>query len=254
MKTDVFIDIETIPGQDNFKSYLDDAKENFKAPSSITKAKACVDLGITGDKAKYMSKDQAILLWEEKFAEDKAPEVAELNWRKEALDGSKGELWSIAWSVDGVMRQIDRGPIGELENEADFLGRFYSGLEHDLTNNLSKSVSSAFYIGHNVVFDIKFLLHRSIVLGVKPLGELPFDGYHGRDYYCTSKAWAGIRDRISLDNLCKALGLSGKGDIDGSKVFDALLAGRCEDVANYNIDDVEKVKKAYAKLNFRHVR
>lgn len=247
---DVFIDIETIPGQGNLESYLAEAKANFKAPSSLAKGKACEDLGLTGDKAKYTSKDDAIRLWCEKFSEEKAPEVAEHEWRKEALDGAKGEVWSIAWSVDGEMKQIDRGELDGLESEVDFLGRFYESLEVQLTNEKSHNIQEANFIGHNVVFDIKFLLHRSIILGVKPVCKMPFDGYHGRDYYCTSKAWAGIRDRISLDNLCKALSLSGKGDIDGSKVWDALKDGRYADVAEYNIDDVEKVIQAHKKLTF----
>jgi len=246
----VFIDIETIPGQGNLVSYLADAKANFRAPSSLTKGKACEDLGLAGDKAKYTSKDDAIRLWCEKFSEEKAPEVAEHEWRKEALDGAKGELWSIAWSVDGEMKQIDRGEIDRLENEAGFLARFYGLLEIQLTNDKSHNIQQANFIGHNVVFDIKFILHRSIILGVKPCVEMPFDGYHGRDYFCTSKAWAGVRDRISLDNLCKALGLSGKGDIDGSKVWDALKNGRYREVAEYNVDDVEKVILAHKKLTF----
>lgn len=244
------IDIETIPSQGGYESYLEDAKANFKAPSTMTKTKACADLGLTGDTAKYKSKDDAIADWEKKFAEEKAPEVAEFNWRKEALDGAKGEVWSIAWSVDGSMYQVDRGALSELENEADFLFRFYSMLELQLTPEDSRNTHEAMFIGHNVVFDLKFLIHRSIILGVRPCTPMPFDGYHGRDYYCTSKAWAGIRDRISLDNLCKALGLSGKGDIDGSKVWDALVAGRYADVAEYNIDDVQKVIDAHKKLTF----
>ena len=244
------IDIETIPSQGGYESYLEDAKANFKAPSTMTKTKACADLGLTGDAAKYKSKDDAIADWEKKFAEEKAPEVAEFNWRKEALDGGKGEVWSIAWSIDEIMYQLDRGPLGELESESKFLVRFYAMLENQLASEYSHNAQQMFSIGHNVPFDLKFLFHRSVILGVKPCVDLPFDGYHGRDYYCTSKAWVGVRDRISLDNLCKALKLSGKGDIDGSKVWDALLAGRHADVAEYNIDDVQKVIDAHKKLTF----
>lgn len=246
----VFIDIETIPSQGGYEGYLAEAKDNFKAPSSLTKAQACIDLGLDSATTKTTSKDESIRLWCEKFSEEKAPEVAESEWRKEALDGAKGELWSIAWSIDGKMKQIDRGEIESLESEFDFLCRFNESLESQLTSDKSHNIQQANFIGHNVVFDIKFILHRSIILGVKPVCELPFDGYHNRDYFCTSKAWAGIRDRISLDNLCKALGLSGKGDIDGSKVWDALKDGRYGDVAEYNIDDVEKVIQAHKKLTF----
>jgi len=243
-----YIDIETIPSQDGYEKHLEEAKANFKAPSTLTKAKACDDLGLTGNDAKYTSKDDAIAMWEKKFADEKAPEVAEYEWKKEALDGAKGEIWSIAWSVNGVMTQIDRGPLDNLKSEKEFLGDFFMQLSIQTQGKAHEA--GVYFIGHNVPFDIKFIFHRSVILGVKPCCKLPFDGYHGRDYYCTSKAWAGIRDRISLDNLCKALGLEGKGDIDGSKVFDALRDGREKEVAEYNIDDVEKVIQAHGRIEF----
>lgn len=69
-----FLDIESIPGQTSFETFLKDAKENFKAPSDLTKGQACEDLGLTGDAAKYTSKDDAIKLWTERFGKEIAPE------------------------------------------------------------------------------------------------------------------------------------------------------------------------------------
>ena len=48
----VFLDIETIPGQGLYEDYLSAELENFKAPSSLTKTQACADLGLTGNDAK----------------------------------------------------------------------------------------------------------------------------------------------------------------------------------------------------------
>lgn len=239
--TRISIDIETIPGQGLYEGFLKDAQDNFKAPSGLTKTQACADLGITGNDAKFTSKDDAVVKWEQVFSEQKAPEVADENWRKTALDGSKGEVWSVAFSVNDEITVIDRGAYPDFTSEKELLAKFFL---------LMSSYREHFFVGHNVTFDLKFLFHRAVINGVKPTCKLPFDGYHDRDYYCTMAAWAGRRDRISLDNLCSTLGLSGKGDIDGSKVWQALVDGRHAEVAEYNIDDVQKVIDTYSKLNF----
>jgi predicted PolB exonuclease-like 3'-5' exonuclease len=51
--------------------------------------------------------------------------------------------------------------------------------------------------------------------------------------------------------MCKALGLDGKpGDIDGSKVWDFVEAGKYEEVMTYNKYDVEQGRKVYKRLTF----
>lgn len=243
----VFFDIETIPAQDGahcFENYLKAEMEGFKAPSTLTKVQACVDLGLTGDKAKYTSKGVAISLWEHKFSEEKAPEVAEEKWRKTALDGAAGELISVSWAVgDSEICNVHR----ELTGEEDvILALFFSELDSQLKGKPPYFIGQ--YIGG---FDLKFLYHRAVILGIKPPFDLPFDGYHGRDYYCTQTAWAGKGGRMSQDNLCNALGIKGKpDDIDGSKVWDFVKAGNVKRVAEYNDDDVDKVRQIYKRLTF----
>jgi hypothetical protein len=39
--------------------------------------------------------------------------------------------------------------------------------------------------------------------------------------------------------------MEGKGDIDGSKVFDLYLAGELKKIYHYCMDDVEKVRKLH---------
>ncbi len=237
----VFLDIETIPGQSCFDEYLQEELENFKAPSNLTKAQACADLGLTGDKAKYTSKDDAIALWEKEFAKEKAPEVAEEKWRKTSFDGSKGEVISIAWAFgDEDIKSIARTKDG---GEKELLEVFFNSL---------KEIDTPYFIGHYISgFDLKFLFHRSVVLGVNPECKLPFYGRQGNDFYCTMIAWAGYKDSISQDNLCKALGIEGKpSDIDGSKVWDFVKEGEIDKVREYNEDDVFKVRKIYKRLMF----
>lgn len=243
----VYLDIETIPAQSgpyNYDYFLREAKSNFKAPSGLTKGQACEGLGLTGNDAKYTSKDDAIKLWEEKFAEEKAPEVAEENWRKTSFDGACGEIISIAWAVGGSeVRSIHRH-LGD--SESQLLSSFFDYLSSDLNGR------PPFFIGQFLAgFDLKFIFHRAVILGVEPPFNLPFNGRHGSDFYCTQIAWAGFNGRMSQDNLCKALGIQGKpDDIDGSQVWDFVKAGNVQRVAEYNEDDVCRVRQIHKRLTF----
>lgn len=243
----VFLDIETIPAQSgphSYDKYLETEKASFKAPSSLTKGQACKDLGLTGDDAKYTSKDDTIAKWESKFAEEKAPEVAEEKWRKTSFDGGAGEIISIAWAFgDDDILSISR-KLGECE--ADLLNRFFNSIEEVCGNK------QPFFVGQYLAgFDLKFIFHRAVLMGVKPNFNLPFNGRHGSDFYCTQFAWAGFGGRMSQDNMCKALGIEGKpDDIDGSQVWDFVSAGKVERVEEYNRDDVDKVRQIYKRQTF----
>ena len=243
----VYFDIETIPCQSgalDYDSFLASEKENFKAPSGLTKTQACADLGITGNDAKFTSKDDAILKWEHKFAAEKAPEVAEEKWRKTSFDGGHGEIISMSWAIeDGPIDSMSR-MVGETESQ------LINGFFDAITPVLSKR--PPFFIGQFVAgFDLKFLFQRCVVLKIKPPFKLPFNGRHDSDFYCTQIAWAGFKGRMSQDNMCKALGIEGKpGDIDGSKVWDFVKAGDVKRVEEYNRDDVFKVRELHKRLTF----
>ena len=61
-------------------------------------------------------------------------------------------------------------------------------------------------------------------------------------------AWAGARGTISQDNLAKALGLSGKGDFDGSMVAEAWANGEHAKIAQYCMADVETVRAIHRRF------
>lgn len=239
----VIIDIETCPAADK-QPFIDNAKTNFKAPSDLTKGQAGADLGLSGDGLKYASKDEVIALWEKEMAEKKAPEVAEANWRKTSLDGTKGRILSIAWQTD----KASGLHIGDPINERDTLLQFFDVLGGAL-NTHGKS-RPPYFIGHNLTFDLKFLFRRSVILGIKPPFEFPFKGRHGSDYFCTMNAWCEFGERISLANLCDALSIDKGSDIDGSQVCDYWLAGRYSDIGAYNVEDVQLTDRVYRALTF----
>ena len=220
-----FFDIETIPEQ----------------PEEEAKARIAATIEAPGT----MSKAETIEDWHHgrgKYAGVKEAAI-EKAYRDTSFDAAKGQICSIAFAVEGGAVWSESTSCG---NDSILLRSFFAAV-----SNQAKS-RPPFFIGHYVGgFDLKFLFRRAVILGIEPPFNLPFDGRHGQHFYDTSQAWCGFKDRISQDNLCKALGIEGKpGDIDGSKVWDAYKAGGIDRIEEYNRDDVEKNRVIYNRLNF----
>jgi len=224
----VFIDIETIPQQPEAETKALIA-ETITAPTAMKK-KETIDAWHNGE-GKYAGE------------KDKAIEDA---YRKTALDGAKGEVISCVVS-DGkeFITEFRTGSNAEPE----LLKAIFTQIHFMCDNHGSKV--DPYFIGHNVAWDLKFLWQRSVICGVKPTFKLPFGGRHKSDYYDNMQAWAGFGQRISQDNLAKALGIPEKpDDIDGSKVWDFVKSGSVQRVAEYNKHDVETVIEIYNRINF----
>jgi 3'-5' exonuclease len=222
----LFIDIETIPQQPEAEEKAEIAN-NIQAPAQMSKAET-IAAWHAGEGSYAGVKDALI----------------EETYRKTSFDGARGEIISIAFAVDDdpvlcVHRGIYSAETEMLEAAKDAI----------LTTLCGRA---PWFIGHNIGgFDLKFLFQRFVINRVDPQIDFKHWGRHGSQYYDTMQAWAGYGNRISQDNLCKALGIEGKpDDIDGSKVWDFYKAGKIEEIAKYNADDVEKVRKIYNRMNF----
>lgn len=241
------LDIETIPDQrpGALDEFLQAAKDDFKAPSTLTKEQAAKDLGLTdASDIKFTSKDAMIARWVEAFKEIKGPEVAEEAWRKTALDGARGQVLMIGTAIED-----DEPVVFHEGNERDTLARFF---EEITRSSLRNNGGLSQFIGHNVIgFDLKFIYHRAVILGVKPHHHFPI---HPKGWdecvFDTMTRWAGHGNRISLDDLCKALGLPGKGEIDGSMVWDMYRDGKIGELLQYCADDVTKTREVWRRLQF----
>lgn len=216
MNTFVYFDIETIPDQ---------------SPGAFEKALAAVKPPAT------LKKQESIDAW---LAENRE-EAAWESLSKTSFDGASGHVCTIGWAKNGG--EIEVRHAESRTEEAWVIGEFFKALDPYRSETL---------VGHNIFgFDIPFLLKRAIVLGVSlpgdrtfPRDPKPWD----RSIFDTMTAWAGSKDRISLDRLCSTLGIPGKDGFDGSQVAAAWAAGEHAKIAEYCHDDVSRVRAIHQKF------
>lgn len=219
----IYLDIETIPSQ--HPEALQLIAAGIKPPASYKKA-------------------DTIAKWE---AEEKPAAVLEA-YLKTSFDGAMGHIACASIAVD------DDEP--QMIVRADWKSR---GAEVAVLRGLFDRIIDATaaehrptFVGHNIIdFDLRFIFQRAIVLGIKPPRCIPFNARPWDDtVFDTMTAWAG-RDRVSMDNLCRALGIPGKSNgIDGSKVWQYVQDGRIGEVAEYCAADVERTRAIHRRMTF----
>lgn len=216
--TYVYLDIETIPAQ------TEEAKARIaacvKCPGNI-------------------KKPESIAAWEK----EQKPAAVEEAIAKSGLNAAFGEICCIGWGKDNG-DIITRYVVPGYADERDLLELFF----HEATQAIGNGFPVI--VGHNVVgFDIRFIWQRAMVLGVRVPNWFPRDPKPwGNDCFDTMTAWAGARDTISMDNLALALGLPGKGDIDGSMVGQMFADGKHEEIADYCRQDVERTRAIHQRM------
>lgn len=211
---DVYLDIETIPCQ--APEYREKVRAAIKPPGNIKKA-------------------ESVAQWLSESADSAVDEAV----AKTSFDPAHGHICTIGWALcEDEVRSLSAESTFD---EAAILSEFFA----DMPN-----LGLVRFIGHNVAaFDLRFILCRAIVLGVriplsvprdiKPWSETIFD---------TMTAWAGARGTIGLDRLARALGFEGKGDFDGSMVAEAWANGEHEKIAAYCRDDVDMVRQIHRRF------
>jgi hypothetical protein len=216
---DIFVDIETIPNQS--PEYRAMVRKNIKAPAQF-------------------KKQDSIDAWLAENAETATDEAI----AKTSFDPTLGHIACIGWAIgDGQAKTVSNTDIGDEEAN---LNAFFSAINQEC------GVHTARWIGHYISgFDLRFLLNRAIILGVKLPSALifPRDIKPWSDQvFDTMVSWAGPKGSISQDNLAKAFGLAGKGDFDGSMVAEAWANGEHDKIANYCLSDVETVREIYRRF------
>ena len=210
----VYVDLETIPSQS--PDYRKVVRGKIKPPGNI-------------------KKQESIDKWMAENAETATDEAVS----KTSFDPAAGHICCIGWAVgDG---EVNYAEMRDIRDEASAIEAFYHSLP---------KTGMVCFVGHNVAaFDLRFLLCRSIVLGVKLPALFPRDiKPWGLEVFDTMTAWAGSRGSISLDNLAGALGLQGKGGFDGSMVADAWARGQYSTISEYCRNDVAITREIHRKF------
>lgn len=211
-----YMDIETIPCQN--PDYLAELARKVKAPSSY-------------------KKQESIDKWLSENREAAAQEALS----KTSFDGARGHICTIAWAKNDS--QIHVAHAKTTADERMILSDFFADLDPYHSETL---------VGHNISgFDIGFLRKRAIVLGVEmpkpqsfPRDPKPWD----RSILDTMSAFAGGTGKISMDNLCAALGIEGKQGFDGSMVAEAWAKGEHDKIAEYCKDDVWRTREIHKRF------
>lgn len=210
----VYLDIETIPCQS--PEYRAQVRLGIKPPGNI-------------------KKPESILAWLDENADTATDEAV----AKTSFDPAHGHICTIGFAVEGDPATALHADA--VEEEKRILETFLGNLPR---------TGLCQFIGHNVAaFDLRFILNRAIVLGVKLPAIFPRDIKPWSDtVFDTMIAWAGTRGTISQDRLAQALGLDGKGDFDGSMVAAAWAAGEHEKIATYCKQDVATVREIHHRF------
>jgi predicted PolB exonuclease-like 3'-5' exonuclease len=209
------LDIETLPGPESLKEAI---AETIAPPGNLTKLESI-----------------------HKWREEKKPALVEEKYRKTSLEGHWGRVCCVGY-IKETPHRVDQGVLrGE---EPAVLREFWE---------LAQDVGQ--YVGFNIMdFDLKFLMQRSIIHGVKPTNVPSFARYrsdHIYDVMCEWLQWDN-RDHIRLDTLARALGVaSPKEGMDGSQVYDYYLAGRLDEICQYCLRDVQATREIYRKMTFQ---
>lgn len=223
------LDIETLPATD--ENLIAEIAATVKAPGQYKKA-------------------ESIAEW---FATEGAKAINEAI-AKTSFDGLYGSIACICYQFDdGEVFSVDCNRSG---NEKTMLEHFYSHVFDMVCTEYHDGIASQnlTVCGHNIAgFDLPFLKHRSIILGVKPpvallkaMNAKPWDTCIAD----TMLMWSSdSQKRASMDKLCKAFGLEGKGDFDGSMVAETWPVDH-QKVIDYCKDDVRRTRAMYKRMTF----
>lgn len=216
----IFLDIETLPTNDN--SVIQELKAGITAPGQF-------------------KKPESIQQW---LAEN-GEQVLQDAVRKTSFDGMFGRICCMAWAT------WEGGVLSCVTSEDNILKKFYSWIDDYCR---WENINNVMLCGHNIHgFDLPFIKHRSIINKVMPsrhIESLFAASRYSDRIQDTMLLWSQEKDkRVSMNKLCRALGIEDDGGFDGSMVADAWETDR-QKVIDHCILDVKRVREIYKRLTF----
>lgn len=219
----LYLDIETIPGQNAY--IREDIAASIKAPGQYKKQESI-----------------------DKWLDDNRESAADAKWRSTSFSGALGEIVCIGWAINEDEPQSVQRELGQ--SERDMLCAFFDAVMKSLGERIDgTSITPDVWVGHNITgFDLRFIWQRCIINKFKPPIKLPVNAkYWDAIIFDTMFEWRGGSAKAggSLNEICKALGIETKGDIDGSNVWDYVKDGRTNEVSEYCKKDVMRTREIY---------
>lgn len=215
----IYFDIETLPCDDEKMQ-----KEIFKSISPPANIK----------------KPESIAKWIEENQQSEFKKLVS----KTSFDGMYGKIACISWAVgDGEIMSTSPE-----HSEHEAIELFYESIR------CSDATEYTMFCGHNLHgFDLPFLKHRSIINKISPPLVL-INAMKARPWNeqikDTMLMWSSDKHKpVSMDRLCKALGIEGKNGFDGSMVAETW-SDDPQKVIDYCKDDVAITREIYKRISF----
>lgn len=221
----VVIDIETVPNLE--QRLVDYVVEKVSPPNTMSKQE-------TIDK-----------WWQEKGEDAKKDAIHAMG-----LKGGLGRVLCVGLTVG------DGDAVCFMAESMDDDGEraVLQSLNNVMSDLYDKTRRQPYFIGHYISgFDLRYIWQRMVILGLKPALHMPHDDTSWKGtYFDTMTAWAGVKERVSLDDLCLYLGVeSPKGECTGSKVWEFAQAGRFDEISEYCKADVLATRECYKRMTFQ---
>lgn len=145
--------------------------------------------------------------------------------------------------------------IGLVESESGVEKTFHDSSEKKLLSEfwrwLAAERPSVVVTFNGKRFDVPFLNIRSAVHGLEPRVVIPMDRYSTSPHFDVREVLEGNERhrRGSLDYFCAIFGIdSPKAELDGSRVAEAYVEGRIEEIVRYCLADCHATAALYRRL------
>lgn len=244
--TELFLDIETAPPSGAALVELEKSIF-FRYPDTNSPRPVAQHRGLKDPEkiAVYQreGRERAEHEWREHNRSQRAKRAEAL--AASALDGAIGHIVSLSWSINDEPARVsvqNGGSFGEREVIESFV-------------ELISRLSTPTVVAHFAQFDVRFIWQRCIINSVAlptwwPVAARPWDSSRVRD---TMIEWAGVGKNVSLNALCRALDVPGKGAVNGGDVFSLWREARYGEIGMYNRDNVRRLRCVARRMSGRSV-
>lgn len=220
----LYLDIETLPPQGG--QHLARIRAGITAPGQY-------------------KKPESIAQW---MAEN-ADSVAAEEHAKLGLDGLYGGVCVIGWAINDLSIDTHDLRAYSTTGEAGLIEHAFSQIQSASIDNshASRNLSP---VGHNIDFDLRFLMQRAVKYGITipQCLRLAFDPDKGRyNTFDTMKVWAGFKGWAKLKDMSREIFGDEATDIDGSDVA-KVWAGDPGKVVEHCRQDVGRVRRLYKAM------